>query len=281
MRWSRMRKPRLPSRKRILLAAGLAVLAGMISLPFVAGTSTYPIAVVDGSSMSPTLHNGDLVFFDKAAKPVRNGTIIVFVQSQSGVPGLDSLLMPIVIHRVVGIGIEPNGVTFYRTKGDNNLQDDPFVTDSGNVLGVPVLVVPYLGYPLQFLKTSFGMVALTALISLYFFSEFDTKFNEEEERNRLVAVFARHTLNGDITSEQFERLKLAVEFCDEIPTDQLTDPVALSLVDWLKGGTLSTKWTEELSRCPTCGNKSFGLLNAHKSFLVCPACSSSGPPETK
>jgi signal peptidase len=273
-----VRKPKLPSRKRILLATGLAVLVIFVSLPFIAGTSTYPVTVVNGNSMSPTLHNGDLVFFDSPAGRVKNGTIIVFVQSQSGVPALDSWLMPVVIHRVVGIGTEPDGTADYRTKGDNNLQDDPFVTDSQNVLGVPVLVIPYVGYPIQFLKTPYGMVAVTALISLYFFSEFDTKFEEEQERDRLVAVFARHTLNGDITAERFERLKLAVEYYDEIPTDQLTDPVALSLVDWLKGGTRSTKWKEELAPCPTCGGKSFGIINQDKSFLVCPACSRSQSP---
>lgn len=276
-----MTRFRFPSRKKVLLLVGIVVLIAFASLPVLAGTSTYPVAIVDGNSMSPTLHSGDLVFFTKPAEPLKNGTIIVFVQSQSGVPALDTLLMPTVIHRVVGIGHEPGGTLYYQTKGDNNLANDPFVTDSGNVLGAPVLVVPYAGLPILFLKTPFGMVALTALISLYFFSEFDTKFEEEKERERLVAVFARHTLNGDMSAQEFERLKLAVQYCDEIPTDLLTDPTAISFVDWLKEGGLSTKWKEEQVPCPSCGGKAFGVVNEERSFLVCPPCSRSRPTATE
>lgn len=268
-----MKRPRLPSRKRILLAAGLTVLAVLVSLPFIAGTSTYPIAVVDGNSMSPTLHNGDLVFFAAPDGPIKNGTIIVFVQSQSGVPQLDSLLMPIVIHRVVGIGQEPDGAIDYQTKGDNNLQKDPFVTDAGNVLGVPVLVIPYAGIPIEFLRTPYGMVALTALISLYFFSDFDAKLETEEEKKRLLAVFARHSLNGELSAQEFEKLKIAIEYYDEIPADRLTDPTTISFTDWLRAGGVSANWKEEKARCPTCSTQAFTIVSGDRSFLICPACS--------
>jgi len=148
------------------------------------------------------------------------------------------------------------------------------------VLGVPVFVVPYAGMPLLFLKTPFGMVAVTALISLYFFSDFDAKFADEDEKRRLVAVFARHTLNGEMTVQEFERLKLAVEYFDDIQTDALTDPLAISLVDWLKGGSLPAKWREEKSACPTCGSKAFEVINGDRSFLVCCKCNRTRPSHT-
>lgn len=248
-----------------------------LALPFIAGTSTYPIAVVDGNSMYPTLQNGDLVFFTAPSGPIQNGTIIVFVQQRSGIPALDTLLQQVLIHRVISVGHEPSGETYYQTKGDNNQAPDPFVTDTSNVLGVPALVIPFAGYPFMFAKSSYGLVAFTAIVSLWFFTGIDSKLEEDEGRKRLVAVFARHTLNGDITAAQFERLKLAVEYYDEIPIELLRDPTVVSTVDWLRGGGLEKDWKEEPQRCPQCGSPSFSIAAGDKALLVCPNCSGRRP----
>jgi signal peptidase I len=260
-------------KRRIILGLGAALLVFAIALPFLAGTNTYPIAVVDGNSMYPTLRTGDLVFFTTPSGLIQNGTIIVFVQQRSGVPALDSLLQQVLIHRVINIGKEPNGVVYYQTKGDNNQAPDPFVTDAHNVLGVPALVIPFAGFPILFAKTPYGMVAITAMVSLWFFTGIDDKLEEGDEKKKLVAVFAYHTLNGDISAAQFERLKLAIEYYDEIPIDLLKDPTVLSAVDWLRGGGLEKGWREEPQTCPKCGSRSFSLISGDKTLLVCPSCS--------
>jgi signal peptidase I len=262
-----------PIRRRILLGAGAGLLILAVALPVLARTSTYPLAVVDGNSMYPTLHDGDLVFFTAPSGPVQNGTIIAFVQQRSGIPAFDSLLQPVLIHRVVSIAHEPDGQPYYQTKGDNNEAPDPFVTDASNVLGVPSLVIPYAGFPFIFLKSPYGMVTITAMISLWFFTGIDSKLEEGEEKRRLVAVFARHTLNDDITAAQFERLKLAVEYFDEMPINLLKDPTVLSTVDWLKGRGLEKDWKEEPQRCPQCGSPSFSIAAGDKVLLICPSCS--------
>ena len=267
-----MRKMKL-SRRRILLAVGASLLVLAVALPFLAKTSTYPIAIVDGNSMYPNLQNGDLVFFAAPSGPIKNGTIIVFVQQRSGVPAFDSILQQVIIHRVIGTGLEPNGVTYYETKGDNNLEPDPFVTDAPNVLGVPAVVIPFAGFPLIFAKSAYGMVTITAMVSLWFFTGIDSKLEEGEEKKRLVAVFARHSLNGDISAAQFERLKLAVEYYGEMPIELLRDPTILSTVDWLRGGGLMKKWKEEPQICPQCGSEAFAIIAGDKSLLVCPRCS--------
>ncbi len=263
---------------RIGLIVGFSVLVFLLSLPLVAGTKTYPVAVVQGNSMYPKLQNGELVFFEAQHGPIQNGTIIVFVQSGTGVPGLDAFLKPIVIHRVVSVGQEPNGMADYQTKGDNNLANDPFVTDANQVLGVPAIEIPYLGLPILFLQTPYGLVAATALLCLFFLSGVDTRLDKEEERKRLVAVFARYSLNGRISPSQFERLKLAVEYYEDIPVDLLSDPTMLSVVDWLKERGLETGWKEEQVPCPTCGASAFRIVSGSKFFLICPSCSEWRPP---
>jgi len=279
-----MRK-RVPSGRRIVIGLGVALSALAMVLPLVAGTATYPMAVVDGNSMYPSLHNGDLVFFTAPSGPIQNGTIIVFVQQQSGVPALDSLLQPVVIHRVTDVGREPNGLADYQTKGDNNEAPDPFVTDAPNVLGVPSVVIPFAGIPLIFAKSPYGMVTITAMVSLWFFTGIDSRLLEDEEKRRFIAVFARHSLNGDISLSQFERLKLAVEHYDEMPMDLLRDPTILSTVDWLRRGGLGKDWKEELQSCPQCGQEAFSVTAGDKTLLVCPRCSEwhpgrSAPPPT-
>lgn len=263
----------LITKRRLFLAFGGVLLVLAVGLPFLARTNTYPIAIVDGNSMYPTLKNGDLVFFTAPSAPIQNGTIIVFVQQRSGIPAFDSILEPVLIHRVISVGGEPNGEAYYQTKGDNNQAPDPFVTDAPNILGVPALVIPFAGFPILFAKTPYGMVAITAVISLWFISGVDEKLEEGEEKKELIATFAYHALNGDISPAQFERLKLAIEYYDEMPIDLLKDPTVLSAVDWLKGGGLEKGWKEEHQACPKCGAKSFSLVAGDKTLLVCPRCS--------
>ena len=254
------------------MAMGGILLVLAVALPFFSRTSTYPIAVVEGSSMYPKLHNGDLVFFTAPSASIENGSIIVFVQQRSGFPALDFLLQQVVIHRVIDVGHESNGVTYYQTKGDNNQNPDPFVTDAPNVLGVPALVVPFVGFPIIFVQSPYGMVTVTALVSLWFFTGIDSKLDEDEEKKRLIAVFARHSLNGDISTAQFERLKLAVEYYEEMPIDLLRDPTILSTVDWLRGGGLGKNWKEEPQTCPQCGSEAFSIIAGDKTLLLCTRC---------
>ncbi len=262
----------LKSRRNIVFIVCVALTVFFVTLPLESGTGTYPLAIVSGNSMYPTLHNGDLVYFTAPRAPIRNGTIIVFVQGESGVGVLDSLLRPIVIHRVVGSGREPNGMIYYQTKGDNNLAPDPFVTDSSSVLGVPALVIPYAGFPFQFIGTPFGMVVVSCVLTLFFLSGVDTRMAEADEKKRLIAVFAGHSLNGEISAGEFERLKLAVEYYDDIPADFLTDPTIISTVDWLKGGGLSTRWKEETLECSDCRMPSYRISGGGRSFLICSNC---------
>src|SRR5712692_6480311 len=103
-------KWRWMSRRRIVLVIGIVLVIIFAGLPFFAGTRGYPIAIVDGNSMNPALHSGDLVIYAGTSAPIANGSIIIFVQSATGISALDALLKPTIIHRVIGIGREPSGI---------------------------------------------------------------------------------------------------------------------------------------------------------------------------
>jgi signal peptidase I len=76
---------RILAKRAELLLVGFAI-AIAVALPFYTHTSTYPIAIVQGNSMYPTLQNGDLVIFRSQAHPiVANSSIIVFVEGATGV----------------------------------------------------------------------------------------------------------------------------------------------------------------------------------------------------
>ena len=258
--------------RRMLLLVLLAVpLIMMLSLPFFAHTSTYPVATVEGNSMYPSLHNGDLIYYGAPRGPVKNGTIVVFIQGESGVNSIDTLLKPIVIHRIVGFGYNPDGSLYYETKGDNNAEADPFVTPASSILGIETLDIPYLGLPLQFLKSAYGMLTVVAVMCLYYFSGVDTRVWIEDEKKRLLSVFARHSLDGGIRLEQFEKLKLVVESRD-IPEELLRDVNLVSMSQWLKEGGLQEKWREEVGPCPKCGVSSYHIVSEEGSFVVCPNC---------
>jgi signal peptidase len=80
-----------------------------------------PFVVVEGTSMLPTLYNGDIVLIYKPPPDkIKIGDIVVY----------ESLRGNLVIHRVIKINYGPgcNPVCFV-TKGDNNYQAD-------NVLGL-------------------------------------------------------------------------------------------------------------------------------------------------
>jgi hypothetical protein len=161
---------------------------------------------------------------------------------------------------------------YYQTKGDNNQGLDPFVTDQSGVLGVPNVVVPYAGWPVLFLKTAYGLVAFAALVTIFIVSGLETKVIDEEDKRRLLAVFATHSLNGELTARVFERVKLAIEYYEDIPTEKLKDLTMISAVDWLKKGGLHGKWKEVHTLCPVCDGYAFTIVRGDDSFLLCPEC---------
>ncbi len=113
-----------------------------------------PLAVVESSSMVPTLNIGDVVIIVGVnPEDVKVGDIIVYNKvsfTASKEPVILSLKTPI-IHRVIGI-IKVGDRVFFITKGDANIAKDSWYIPQEGVLGEAVMLngyplrIPYVGY---------------------------------------------------------------------------------------------------------------------------------------
>jgi len=247
----------------------------IVIFPFIyARTGSYPLTIVNGNSMFPNLQNGDLVFYkatDTAHIP--NGTVIVLVQTGTDDSLLSNFIRPVVIHRVVGEVIQNDGTICYQTKGDNNNDNDPFLTKSSQVLGTAAVTVPKVGLLFLFLQSPQGLIATVGIISLAYLSIQDMRRKEDQKKEKFLGALAKKVFSGDLPKEQFAKLELAVKYSDEIESSALEDPSALALINWVKNGGLDQKWKIEIVICSDCSGNAIEIKGEkNNSFTICPKC---------
>jgi len=96
-----------------------------------------PLIVIASGSMSPALEVGDMVIVQGVPpSSIKVGDIIVF----------DSPENVRTIHRVIEIQALPNGTLQFKTKGDANKIEDPYMTPEQNVHGRVLFKIPWLGW---------------------------------------------------------------------------------------------------------------------------------------
>lgn len=138
------------------------------------------LAVVVTNSMEPELVRGDLVYIEPVGeRQIKVGDIIAF-----NVPvryRLDPYnYPPVMIHRVIDV-IEKDGVTVFKTKGDNIPFKDPFEVALHDVIGVLRVKVPLMGSFVLFLKSEWGMVyIMVAAISLGTYTYISKKYTRPD-----------------------------------------------------------------------------------------------------
>jgi signal peptidase I len=205
------------NRRRFAWLLALVAVVALIAIsPVLLGTSTLPLAVVEGNSMYPKLQNGDLVIFRAPPKGViPNGTIIVYVQGGTGNPILDVLTKPIIIHRIIDTVVQSDGVVYYRTKGDNNQFDDPQLVRQNNVIGVPFLVIPKMGIILMFLQSPQGEVAVIGVIVLWYIGIEEAKRKERKEADQFLSSLAVEVVEGRLSPETFKKVELSIKYLSE------------------------------------------------------------------
>lgn len=108
--------------------------------------------VVVSGSMEPVFYRGDVVIIEKTnflglqefnPNNLKVGDIIIYQATWFPEP---------VIHRIIAKSTNPNGKTYYITKGDNNAAPDPVAVYPEQVLSKVVslsnnpLVIPKIGY---------------------------------------------------------------------------------------------------------------------------------------
>jgi len=131
-------------------------------IAFMLGTYV-PIYVVSSSSMAPTLNIGDLILIVGVdPSDVGVGDIIVFHVPHP----YDKFTPSPIVHRVVERVVSSGGY-YFRTKGDANLNPDPWLLPPENVIGRVALRIPIIGLPILFLKTFYGLLFTIVAIALW------------------------------------------------------------------------------------------------------------------
>ena len=125
-----------------------------------------PVIPVEGKSMIPLLHFGDLVVLKRApVGELNEGDVIAFrttndVQQKWNVPGS-------YVHRIVAVEKGSYGYQF-QTKGDNVVGKDPFWTVEQNVVGIYAGKMSGAGYPILFVRSRQGKILLGGIVLIMF-----------------------------------------------------------------------------------------------------------------
>jgi signal peptidase len=143
---------RASSLKKAGTAAGVIILLLVItSVLFVLITPFFGwrTEIVLSGSMEPAIQTGSVVVSRPiAAEEVREGDIIMFASLAGN---------SLTTHRVDSVESENNGLHFI-TKGDANKGADINAVVPGQIVGIIVFSVPYLGYLVAFIRTPLGLV---------------------------------------------------------------------------------------------------------------------------
>lgn len=118
---------------------GLISMILIVAFMICFGVGVFPVKplVIASNSMAPKIHRGDIVIIkDSDVKNVKKGDIIRYK--------MDSYY---VVHRVVKIYEDDNGILTFIMKGDNNDDIDLYPVKESQYAGTIKLNIPYLGYP--------------------------------------------------------------------------------------------------------------------------------------
>ncbi len=144
----------------VVIAAILLLILGGFARSGKAFLGGYRSLIVLSGSMEPAMPIGGVVI-TKAADPasIKVGDIITFTGTVSDSPEQNS---PFVTHRVVEILNEGEGLSFV-TKGDANNTTDVNPVAASRVVGRVVLVIPWLGYLSDFVRSFWGWLVMIVL----------------------------------------------------------------------------------------------------------------------
>lgn len=155
--------------KKVASNIGLGLLALLMLLAvatFIAPQFGWRVDSVLSGSMEPALQVGGVVVTRPVeAEAIEEGDIITFYS-----PLGEALTTHRVVARVAGVhdGERGSGLAvatpqeepsiYFRTKGDANEDEDPFIVPAQNVVGEVVFHLPYLGYVASFIQTRLGLL---------------------------------------------------------------------------------------------------------------------------
>lgn len=185
--------------KTILIVGIIAlVILGTYGIICLAWNTDTPITVVEGSSMIPTLHEGDVLFVKKpwdlgniqnGSHTERTGDILIFYSP---------VMKFLVVHRVIDKNYS-DGKWYFNTQGDNDGTPDnldPHIYGFGGeylpedyVKGIMIGSLPWIGNIGIFLRDSGIAIFLIIIIIGYLIIStiFDSKSEQKDEIEKDVS----------------------------------------------------------------------------------------------
>jgi signal peptidase I len=142
----------------IMLVVGLVAIWIAFAPAKLGGQTSY--IIVNGISMEPGFHGGDLVIARKASA-YQVGEIITYRDANMGAH---------VIHRIIGT-IEDRFIT----QGDNNVWIDDYQPVSNEIVGKLWIHLPKMGLALEWARTPINMMLITALLGGLFMVDYGMK----------------------------------------------------------------------------------------------------------
>ncbi|MFZ5910747.1 MAG: signal peptidase I [Chloroflexota bacterium] len=124
----------------LILLLGLVVLWVVFAPARIGGQASY--VMVNGVSMEPGYHSGDLVIV-RRARAYQVGDVVTYCDAEMGA---------YVIHRI--IGIEQGQIVL---KGDNNSWIDAYHPAQDEIIGKQWIHVPKMGWAMQWLRTPLNL----------------------------------------------------------------------------------------------------------------------------
>jgi signal peptidase len=129
----------------------------VFAVPSIVGASQSYVVLT--SSMSPTIHAGDVVFVSNVdPESIDEGDVITFDPDRGPLAERGELIT----HRVVDIEQLSDGPHF-ETKGDANDSPDTYAVAAENVVGRVHFHLPMIGHVIAFAGSRLGMLLMVVL----------------------------------------------------------------------------------------------------------------------
>lgn len=170
-----------------------AVLFMNYVMPMVPGLNTLGARymIVASTSMIPFLNMGDIVATTGVSPTdIKVGDVITFnvaprFQEQYNYPS-------VVTHRVVEV-INVGSDIYFQTKGDAT-EKDPFTVPASDVAGLYSWKIPYVGIPILFTRTVYGMALLASYIAMDVAFDYGPSWwKKRQEKEKLMTTVLQET----------------------------------------------------------------------------------------
>ena len=161
----------------------LFVLVLLVLSPLLPTKEYISTHIVSTGSMEPAINTGSIAFSTLKSEEINKGDIIVFSSPENS--------EITIIHRVKDIQGEE-----YITKGDNNESEDNWTVFQSNIKGEVLFSISYLGYAVEWMKTTTGFITLLVLpgliLAILQFIKIREGINDEVEKRTTEELTKRN-----------------------------------------------------------------------------------------